>query len=181
MKLFLTGESRVGKSTALQRALEMVGLEAFGVETYFREGTRDLHIRAYGSKAPGFFLARMPEGTGGDLRYGFDVMGAGLLREARRRGEIIVVDEIGFLEEHCQGYRKELLNCLEGPKPLLAVLGRRGRLWMEEVLDRRDVQILELVPGNREEAPIRIAQMLLKNTRQAELSQEIFKNMLNVK
>ena len=107
------------------------------------------------------FLARMPEGTGGDIHHGFNVLGAGLLREARNRGELIVVDEIGFLEEHCLHYRNELIRCLEGPKPLLAVLGYRGCWWMEELRGRQDVQMLELEPGNREEAPARIARLFV--------------------
>lgn len=162
MPLFLTGERQVGKSTALRKALAASGLRCAGVMTRFdtRHGLRALYLLPYSAGA------ELPEGIdllesavcarmGGAGRQVFpqvfDEVGTALLRSAAD-ADVIVLDELGYLESEAAGFREAVLEVLNGPKPVLGVVRQGLGAWADAPLGA----VMEVTEANRAEVPEKI-------------------------
>ena len=167
MPLFLTGARQVGKSTALRRALAASGLRYGGVMTRFdsRHGERKLYLLPYSASEAlpedlpeSHICARMgAEGRRADPAV-FDTLGASLLREAALDPavDILVIDELGFLEAEAEGFRAAVYEALQGTKPVLGVVREGLGAWSEAPLG----ELIEVTEGNREEIPGKILKWL---------------------
>ena len=135
--LFLTGEIQVGKSTLLRKLIAKSGLRPGGAETGFgpwrAEATRRLFLHPYGDPDYGedSVCARM--GPEGKTVYPsvFDGRGAALVRAALADPavDVVVLDELGFLEKDALEFRAAVLEALRGPKPVWGVLRLGGGCW----------------------------------------------------
>ena len=153
--LFLTGEIQVGKSTLLRKLLEKSGLRPGGAETGFGpwrgETERRLFLYPYG--APDYsqaaVCARMgPQGKT-VLPGVFDARGAALIRAALGDPgvEVIVLDELGYLEKDAREFRAAVLEALASPKPVWGVLRLGGGCWGDVDLGK----IVTVTKENRDE------------------------------
>ncbi len=142
--LFLTGEIQVGKSTLLRKLIAKSGLRPGGAETGFGpwrgEETRRLFLHPYGfpDYSREAVCARMgPEGKTAFPQV-FDTRGAALVRAALEDPEIqvIVLDELGFLEKDAREFRKAVLEALAGPKPVWGVVRLGLGAWGDTDLGR---------------------------------------------
>ena len=164
--LFLTGEIQVGKSTLLRKLLQKSSLRPGGLETGFgpwrAEESRRLFLYPYGSPDYGEASVCARMGPGGKSAYPevFDTRGAALVRAAAADPavEVIVLDELGFLEAEALEFRAAVLEALRSPKPVWGVLRLGGGCWGGADLGRivtvtrenRD-RLAELAfPGERE-------------------------------
>ena len=145
MNLCLTGEIQVGKSTLLRRLLRESGKRFGGFSTVF--------LGARGTPGAGLCLVPFGETEGSEesvcARFGehgrealsqtFDTVGTRLIRAAMEdeRVEIIVMDELGFLEADAALFRRTVLEAMRGPKPVWAVVRHGARpgelcsLWQD--------------------------------------------------
>lgn len=74
----------------------------------------------------------------------FEVLGTCLLNKYLKSNiKIIVLDEIGFLENWAFEYQRAILNCLEEKKGIL-VIRKSLTPFIEELLNRKDVYILDI-------------------------------------
>ena len=123
--LFFTGEIQVGKSTLLRKLLQKSGLRPGGAETGFgpwrADESRRLFLHPYGKPdySEGSVCARM--GPEGKIVYPevFDGRGAALVRAALNdpEADVVVLDELGFLEKDALEFRTAVLEALAGPNP----------------------------------------------------------------
>lgn len=165
MPLFLTGERRVGKSTALRRALAQTSLRAGGLMTDFGP-TRDLEARElyllpYGPSADfgGAAVCARMDGRGRTAYPGvFDTVGVRLLREAAADPavDLIVIDELGFLEAEASAFRAEVLRLLAGEKPVAGVVRAGLGVWAGAPLG----DLWEVTKENRTAVPGRLRRAL---------------------
>jgi len=167
--VILTGEIGAGKSTALERTLRLLDVRAEGIRTgaYAPREVREktLYMRAYGDKAMGCPFARMP---GADKDYAarcFDSVGVRLLRRAGRRGELIVIDELGWLERYAAVYQKALKETLDGDVPVLAVLRQNKAEWADWIRKRPDAELMTVNLENRNDLPELAADILCRQIR----------------
>jgi len=175
--VILTGEVGIGKSTVIKRTLHLLGVHAEGIQTgaYEPRDAREktLFLRAYGDDAKGCPFAQLP---GGDKAYAarcFDAVGAHLLRRARRRGEMIVIDELGWLERDAAVYQQELRSTLDGSVPVLAVLRKNKTEWADWIRARSDVALLTAREQNRDELPEQIAEVLRLQIKKRETEESL--------
>lgn len=170
MPLFLTGEKQVGKSTALRRALTASSLRFGGVMTRFdaRHGLRALYLLPYSAEGELPEGAALPEsavcarmGGAGKQVFPqvFDERGAALLREAAD-AEVIVIDELGYLESEAAGFREAVLRVLRGPKPVVGVVRQGLGAWADAPLGT----VIEVTAANREEVPALVRKWLREQT-----------------
>ena len=153
--LFLTGEIQVGKSTLLRRLIQKSGLRPGGAETGFgpwrAEAERRLFLYPYG--APDYSEAavccRMGPGGKKALPEVFDSRGAALIRAAMADPavDLVVLDELGFLEAEAKAFRAAVLEALRGPKPVWGVLRLGGGCWTDADLGR----VVTVTRENRDE------------------------------
>ncbi len=158
MTIFLTGERGVGKSTALRRALEGSGLRVSGFRTDFGgtryEENKTLRLLPWGAppgSPAGEICARMGPGGKQALPEAFDGLGARLLRDAGGDPacQLIVMDELGFLEAEAAGFRRAVLSALGGPKPVLGVVRLGLGAWAEAPLG----EVWTVTEENRDAIP----------------------------
>lgn len=150
----LTGAIGVGKSTVMDRALARLSLRGEGIKTGAYEAReaekKTLYLRAYGSDARGIPFAHTP---GADRSYAaacFDAHGVQLLEAARGAAQVIVIDEIGWLERDAHAYHAALRACFDGETPVFAVLRASKNEWADWIRAREDVLLLTVTPENRE-------------------------------
>lgn len=144
MNLFLTGGRQVGKSTLLWKLLKKSGLRPGGLETGFgpwrAEETRRLFLYPYGAPDYGEDAVCARMGPGGKTAYPevFDRRGAALVRAAVKdpAADVVVLDELGFLETEAKEFRAAVLEALHGPKPVWGVLRLGGGCWGDADLGR---------------------------------------------
>jgi nucleoside-triphosphatase len=87
-----------------------------------------------------------------------DAMSEASIARALKEADFVVIDEIAPMEVHSEGFKRAVLAALDSPKPLLAVIHQRTNAgFIGEVKSRRDVEIFEVTPGNRERLPGELA------------------------
>jgi nucleoside-triphosphatase len=74
--------------------------------------------------------------------------------------DLFLIDEIGKMECYCPAFVEAVRRVLEGPVPMLASIALRGGGFIAEVKARPDVRIIEVVQGNRDQLPERLAEWL---------------------
>jgi nucleoside-triphosphatase len=162
-RILLTGRPGCGKTTVVQRAVDLIGrahCAGFYTEEVRERGRRigfDV-VTLDGRRGP---LARAGARGPRVSRYGVDLESfeelglATLERALEGGGRVLVVDEIGKMELFSQRFTA-LLDRLLGPPGDWAVLGTvmAGRHPAVDRLRRgRGLRIIEVGPGNRDALP----------------------------
>ncbi|MCR4771871.1 MAG: nucleoside-triphosphatase [Oscillospiraceae bacterium] len=156
MNVFLTGARGVGKSFALRAAVELLGLRAKGFATVFyrTETERALYIRPWDEEplyVPERLAAVMREdGPVGNTDV-FDGFGSLCLRNALRDGELIIMDELGFLEKDAAEFRKAVTEALLSDIPVLAVIRQGFPAWTREAA--KTGTVITVDERNRDDVP----------------------------
>lgn len=162
--LLLTGTPGVGKTTVVVRVVER--LPDHRIKGFVTEEIRDRRGRREG------FLARP---FGGDEvtmasvgrrgpprvgRYGVDVEALDGLTE-RYLGQaedtdLYVVDEIGKMECFSRSFIRAMRRLLDGPTPLVATVGLRGRGLVADAKTWPGTELWQVTRENRDEMPDRV-------------------------
>ncbi|MDZ7337534.1 MAG: nucleoside-triphosphatase [candidate division KSB1 bacterium] len=141
--LLLTGEKGVGKSTLLREVINKLRCEVAGFVTEpvldhdHRVGYRMIDL-CTGKEAT--IAQRVPHSTaarGGPFvvnHQAFEVFGAALVREASRRADLIVMDEIGCMEQGAPLFQEAVRACLASGKPVICVVQAAKCAFVEELL-----------------------------------------------
>jgi len=156
--LLLTGRPGVGKSTVIQRALERVEVKAGGFFTQeLSEGGRRVGFGITTLDGDEGVLAHVTiAGRPRVSKYGVNVedirqVAVAALERALRDAELIVCDEIARMELMCPEFAPMVRRCLDSDTPLLAAIQQRRDAFLDEVRARKDVQVLEVTAGNRDD------------------------------
>ena len=82
----------------------------------------------------------------------FDVYGTQLIHSASKR-QLIIMDEIGFMEEKAQRFQKAVLSAFDGNIPVLAAVKAKSisTPFLDAVRSHENVRLIELDETNREE------------------------------
>jgi nucleoside-triphosphatase len=161
MHIFLTGDIRIGKSTVLKKALSELGLPFGGFETFYRgergrAGSVLLMKKAGDAMDEGRVIARFEEGRMAAFPDRFDEIGCALLKEARKKARLILMDECGRLEKDALLFQREVLGTLDRGTPVLGVVRRHAGGWTERIVSHLGVLVLAVTEKNRDILPERI-------------------------
>lgn len=156
--LFVTGRPGIGKTTVIERVLDILDIDAGGF--YTRELLDDDGRRV------GFSIVGLHGGKGvlahvdheGPFRVGkygvncedLERVGVRAIDEALTSSEIIVMDEIGRMELCSQAFQEAVGRALSSPTPVLGTIQDRTNPFLDSVRARADVKILRVNTGNRE-------------------------------
>jgi nucleoside-triphosphatase len=79
-----------------------------------------------------------------------DELSKAAIGRALREADFVVIDEIAPMETHSEGFKRSVLDALDSPKPLLAVIHQRTRTgFIGSVKVRNDIEIFEVMPSTR--------------------------------
>lgn len=162
--VLLTGRPGVGKSTVIQRALEMTDVTVGGFFT--QELQED-------GKRVGFGITTL-DGEEGTLahvdiegqprvsKYGVNVedireVAIAALSRAVADAQLIVCDEIARMEMTCPDFEPAVREALDSSTPVLGTIQRRSDPFLDDVRSRDDVTVVEVTRDNRDDLLGRIA------------------------
>jgi nucleoside-triphosphatase len=90
-----------------------------------------------------------------------NTMSESAIGRALREADFVVIDEIAPMEIHSEGFKRAVLEALDSPKPLLAVIHQRAAGgFIGAVKARQDVRLFEVAPSNRAKLPNQLAELV---------------------
>jgi nucleoside-triphosphatase len=158
MRLFLTGNPGVGKTTlirAIVERLEEVTCAGFYTEEKRQRGQR-IGFRVITLDGQEGSLASLGRETPTVGKYSihveeFEKLVLPELDTATAAADLYVIDEIGKMELLSRPFRNRIIELLAQPTNLLATIAKRGRGFIEQIKGRTDVEIIEVTRNNRDE------------------------------
>lgn len=166
--IFLTGEIQVGKSTAIRRFLALSELTADGFMSHISdsENGRELYIARFDS-----VLGETDRTLAARVRFPnfevysgvFDTLGAELIRDSGRR-DIIVIDELGRMEENSPVFKAAVFEKLGGGTPIVGVVKKAGSAFLDGVRAHPNAEILAVTRENRGAIPSLLAERFARVT-----------------
>ena len=172
MHIFLQGPKRIGKSTVITTTLGILTAEAplrLGGFFTWNGGKDDPYVymrpaRA-GAEMEPYLLASYDAANGGfaiDL-HAFEQDGVRILN-SREGAELIIMDELGFLERDAAEFRKTVLDILNEDTTVLGVLRLGNVPWHDDIKRNPMVKIYDVDEKNRDGLPRELAGVLRRKT-----------------
>jgi nucleoside-triphosphatase len=82
----------------------------------------------------------------------FDGLGADIIRRSGRR-DIIVIDELGRMEETCELFKAAVFEKLAGSVPIVGVVKKADCAFLDAVRAHPNAEILTVTEENRDGIP----------------------------
>lgn len=172
VKISLAGLPGVGKTQTLIKTIDILEKEGNVVGGITTERVMDgrdtvgLKVIDWHSKDSIIFAhksinSRIRIGKFGVDLKAFDQIALPAIEWARDNADIIIMDEIGKIEQESKTYTELVKDVLEMDKMMILTLHKKGRNpLLQEVKKRDDVRNLEVTQINRTLLPYKIAQLL---------------------
>ena len=168
MHIFLQGHRGVGKSTVIQKTLDILAVQAplaLGGFFTWNDGRDDPHI----------YIRSAQSGREGEIHclaswdmekrvFSCDVkafeQAAVHLLNNFKGAELIIMDELGFLESKAPNFRQSVLDTISGDIPVLGVLRLGDVPWHAEIKRNPRVTLYDVNEENRDTLPRELAAAL---------------------
>lgn len=148
MKIFLTGDLGVGKSTCINEVIQecMISVTGFQTLPFCENGVR-----------LGFYMHALLPIEENDVRFSiqrktcnetipkiFDTFGVEVLKESQKqKHDFIILDEIGYLERDEKEYLAQLHKVIEECDNIVGVLRKCEIQYIVEIKERNDIILLD--------------------------------------
>jgi len=167
MRLFLTGNPGVGKTTLIRAIAKR--LEAITCAGFYTEEKRQSEQRT------GFRIVTLDgqEGTlasvGGQKptvgKYSihveaFEKLVLPLLKPVTTPADLYVIDEIGKMELLSRQFKISITELFVQPVNILATITKKGNGFVDRIKRRSDVEVIEVTRKNRDELPEELARKI---------------------
>jgi nucleoside-triphosphatase len=167
MRLFLTGNPGVGKTTlirAIVERLEEVTCAGFYTEEKRQRGQR-IGFRVITLDGQEGSLASLGREKPTVGKYSicvdeFEKLVLPELDTALTAADLYVIDEIGKMELLSRPFRNRIIELLAQPTNLLATIAKRGRGFIEQIKCRTDIDLIEVTRNNRDELSEELARKI---------------------
>ncbi len=155
MHIFLTGPKHIGKSTIIQKVISKWKLNIGGFITY--PGiNNDLNIyissvndtKKY--EAANRIAKRNSDGVIGIIEN-FNELGVMLINKDKANASLLIMDELGFLEQEATNFKNSIYKCLNENIPILGVIKDRYIPWLEVIRNHPSVEIITVTKDNRDD------------------------------
>jgi len=169
MNVFLQGVPGVGKSTMIKRVLSELEIEPSGFITLSGSVDENGQSNVYMHRAnstnreenKGNLIGeRLGEGEFEAHPETFEKLGIEILQESML--PLILMDEIGFMENHAFSYQRKLLEVLDGRIPVLGVIKAKETSFIREIAEHKNSVVIEVKEFNREETYEKVKDLIKK-------------------
>lgn len=154
INLFLTGKIGVGKSTLLMNIIEKIDLSIGGyiTEREFEGHTKIFTIRSLYNYIEKYPIAKINNKTLNKYIFeeNFRYPITSTLDKSLKNRDLIVMDELGFMEENIEPFTSKVFEILDSNKFVLGVLKDYDCQFLNSIRARDDVFVLEVTKGNRD-------------------------------
>lgn len=167
--LFLTGEVGVGKSTVIRKALALLPPIVCGgfrtVSAPIAEcSLLEVYLEKAGEKTPhdADHLVGTRLGFGRFTSYPqtFDLVGAPIVSSPPEGAALILMDELGVMENDALLFRQAVMDALNGPLPILGVIKPKHTDFLDAIRAHERSEIFEVTEQSRNELPFILAERL---------------------
>jgi nucleoside-triphosphatase len=164
--IFLTGAPSSGKTTIIKKVIEAIGLPANG---FYTEEER------IAGKRVGFLMKTL-DGKMGYLahqdirtdvcirRYGVSIENIETIAVPSIipvNRNVIILDEIGKMECFSEVFRQAAIKALDSPNIVMGTITFGGDDFIMGIKNRKDIEIHEVTPDNRDSLPDLIKRKIL--------------------
>ncbi len=168
--IFLSGEIQVGKSSLINRVAAMHpqwqirGFRTITLNPPAEGGGRPVHIvpahQAHAlCSAENMVGIRYVAGQRTAFPRIFETTGVDILNKSEQ-ADLILMDEIGTMENDAPGFQRQVLSLLDGGKPVLGVLKKKDSPFLRAIMARRDVLVIEITRDNADESFLLVDSLL---------------------
>lgn len=172
MRVFLTGNPGIGKTTVIRSTLEgLRGIHCAGFYTEERrhQGRRIAFkiITLDGEEGTLASIERTTEKRPTVGKYTvhveeFEKLALPPIDPETTSADLYIIDEIGKMELLSQNFRAKIIDLLAQQSNLLATIAKRGKGFAEQIKGRNDIELIEVTRENRDYLPRQIAERILK-------------------
>jgi nucleoside-triphosphatase len=167
MRLFLTGNPGVGKTTLIRAVVERLeGITSAGFYTEeIRQSGRRTGFRIVtldGRAAPLASSGKQPPTVG---KYSihveeFEKLVLRYLDPVNTLVDLYVIAEIGKMELLSHKFRTRIIELLAQPTNLLATISKKGNGFIEQIKGRSELEIIEVTRKNRDQLAEELARKI---------------------
>lgn len=154
INLFLTGKVGVGKSTLLMNVIEKIDLSIGGyiTEKEFEGHTKIFIIRSLYNYIEKYPIAKVDKKNSRKKIYrdNFRYSITSTLDKSLKNRDLIIMDELGFMEENIEPFTSKVFEILDSDKMVLGVLKDYDCQFLNRIKARDDVFVLEVTEDNRD-------------------------------
>lgn len=151
--LFLTAPSGTGKSTIIKKILcELnISIGGFQVERCINnEGNIYFDMISVKDKENNNIIGECTKNKNPIANiYTFETKGVEILNTSLENSDLIILDEIGFLEETAEEFKSSIRKVLDSNKIVLGVLKELNSPFLNEIRNRTDISIVKVTLDNR--------------------------------
>lgn len=154
--LFLTGERQIGKSTIINRIIKDYPGKIVGFKTMVDETTnRKFFICSIHDKNIDYRNAYIGEWIDNEKLVSypetFEQVGMSILTRCLKDSpDLIVMDELGVMENNATNFQQAVFQCLDSPVPVIGVLKNKSSAFLDAIRNRNDVEIYTVSKDNRD-------------------------------
>lgn len=168
--LFLTGPLQIGKTTAINRALQLLppfrlgGFRTVTVPTEIPRALGELYLLP--AQAPllldryHLLAIRWGNGRANLFPATFEQSGVEILASTPADAALLLMDELGVMENAAPAFCRAVLTRLDGDIPILGVVKAKPGPLLDAVRAHPRVCLLEVDRTNRDRLPEQIARRL---------------------
>ncbi len=173
MHILITGKPRTGKTTLIQRVLEMHRPDCGGFFTEeLRRGGERVGFVVKTTEGEEALLAEKGGASGPHRlgKYGIHVdnleaVGVKAVERALREKDFILIDEIGKMELFSSRFQDVVRKSLDSGKTVIGVIHQADWPFLNAIRKRPDVLLLEVNGQNNEQVFRQIEEQLKKRNR----------------
>lgn len=157
MHALIVGDRGVGKSTLIRRVLETLGRPVFGFETKKEQHLEDpvqgcpIYIYDAGTihrQCEENLIGYHREADAAAITAAFDRYAPRLMGEVT--GDVVELDEIGFLEARSEAFCHAVMHLLDGTKPVIAAVKNQNIPFLEAVRSHPKARCFYITEENRD-------------------------------
>ena len=89
----------------------------------------------------------------------FNIYGSKLIRDSRNKADLILMDECGSLECEAYEFQDEIINTLNGQKPILGVVKLASKGWTDAIRNHPNVKMITVTKENRDYLPEKLKEI----------------------
>ncbi len=165
--IFITGKKGIGKSTLLEKVIEDVdcSIGGFIQEKIFGEELSFFNVVSLYDLNDNYIIGSydLKKRSLSPLIENFNIISKNILLKSLYYRDLIVLDELGFMEEDSELFKETIYNILDSDKPVLGVLKECDTSFISKIKNRKDVYIIKIDENNRDSAKYEIFKMLKAN------------------
>lgn len=171
MRILLTGLPKSGKTTLICRVAGNLKkpYAGFYTEEILESGHRvGFSLQTFSGKTGILsridFKSRLRVGKYGVSLTDLEEIALPEIEEGIKQKQIIFIDEIGKMELYSAKFRQVVLQALNSNLPFVGTIVHTAHPWADQIKQRKDVEIVEVTPENRDRLAQEITQKLTSST-----------------